>query len=359
MMAEFASIPGAVFWVSMIITLPALFVVLGGPVTGLLTDRLGRKPVLVGSLLLTGLAGSAGFFLDNIGIILVTRAFVGFGIAGATTATNSLIADYFEGQQRAKFMGLQSAFTGLAGVFFLPLGGFLVDIDWHYAFLSHLPLLALFPLAMIFINEPEVVSHERSFVGKLRITFTPTLIYIFAAIFLSQFTFMTVPVFIAYFMTDLLGVGGSAVGLVGAAGGVFSFFGGVIYERISRKMTYRNLTIWGFLLMGLGFLILGLASSWPFIIIGQLIVGFFVGLNTSTLTDWLASRVSAEVRGRANGIFVTMMFLGQFAMSFVFTPVVNSASYQAAYILSAVIIVFSGMAGLWVKQSSIKNNEDV
>lgn len=44
---DFSGVPGAAFWVPLVFTLPALFVVLGGPVVGFLTDRLGRKPVLV------------------------------------------------------------------------------------------------------------------------------------------------------------------------------------------------------------------------------------------------------------------------------------------------------------------------
>ena len=353
MLAEFSSIPGAAFWVSMIITLPALFVVVGGPITGFLTDRYGRKPVLVVSILLCGVSGSAGYFLNSIAAILVTRALVGFGIAGATTATNSLIADYFEGQQRAKFMGFQSAFTGLGGVVFLPIGGILADINWHYAFLAYLPLFVLFPLALIFIKEPEQVVHQPGTEIETRLIWTPTIYYIFSAIFISHFAFMTMPVYIAYFMTALLGVGGLEIGILGAASGIFSFLGGVLYERIGRKAGFRDIALIGFFTFSLGFLALGFARGWPLVITGQLILGFCIGLNTSNLTNWLADKVSAQMRGRANGIFVTMMFLGQFITSFVCTPIVTAAGYNSAYIVSAVIIVLLGLAGLFLKQDKV------
>lgn len=355
MLAEFASIPGAAFWVSMIITLPALFVVVGGPITGFLTDRYGRKPVLVVSILLCGVSGSAGYFLNSIAAILVTRALVGFGIAGATTATNSLIADYFEGQQRAKFMGFQSAFTGLGGVVFLPIGGILADINWHYAFLAYLPLFVLFPLALIFIKEPEQVVHQPGTEIETRLIWTPTIIYIFSAILISHFAFMTMPVYIAYFMTELLGVGGLEIGIMGAASGIFSFLGGVLYERIGRKAGFRDIALIGFFIFGLGFLALGFAGGWPLVITGQLILGFCIGLNTSNLTNWLAGKVSVQMRGRANGIFVTMMFLGQFITSFVYTPIVTAAGYNSAYIVSAVIIVLLGLAGLFLNQDKVGN----
>lgn len=355
MMTAFASVPGAEFWVSMIITLPALFVVIGGPITGFFTDRFGRKPVLVFSILLAGVSGSAGYFLDNLTVILISRALVGLSIAGATTATNALIADYFTGQRRAKFMGLQAATTGILAATFLLLGGILADINWQYTFLPHVILFFLFPLAVIFIKEPEAVSSQGENITLSRLRLSPTVIFIFAAIFICQLTFMTVPVFIAYFMTNLLDAGAVEVGMVGAASGLFSFMAGILYERIGRRLGFREITFAGFLVFGVGFLVLGLAGSWSLIIIGQLIVGFGSGLNVANLSNWLADQVSIEVRGRANGLFVALLFLGQFMTSFVFTPIANLRSYNFVYILSAVIITLTGVFALFIKTDRVQD----
>lgn len=358
MMAAFALVPGAEFWVSMIITLPALFVVIGGPITGFFTDRFGRKPVLVFSLLLGGVSGSAGYFLDDITVILISRALVGLSIAGSTTATNALIADYFSGQQRAKFMGLQAAITGILAALFLFVGGILADINWQYTYLPHVFLFLLFPLALFSIKEPEAALSHAKDSTKSHLNLTSTVLFIFVAIFICQLTFMTVPVFIAYFMTNLLDAGAIEVGLVGAASGLFSFMAGILYERIGRRLGFREITFAGFLVFGLGFLVLGLAGNWSLTIIGQMIVGFGSGLNVANLTTWLADQVSIEVRGRANGIFVTMLFLGQFMTSFVFTPIANLRSYNFVYFLSAVIISVTGVLALFVKNDRIREQVD-
>ena len=353
MMRAFSAVPGAEFWVSMIITLPALFVVIGGSITGFFTDRFVRKPVLVSSILLAGISGSAGYFLNDLTVILISRALVGLSIAGSSTATNALIADYFTGQQRAKFMGFQSATTGIMAASFLLLGGILADINWQYTFLPHVILFFLFPLAAIFIKEPEAVSSQGEDSTKSRLRLTSTVIFIFAGIFICQLTFMTVPVFIAYFMTNLLGAGSIEVGLAGAASGVFSFLAGILYERIGRRLGFREITFAGFLVFGVGFLILGLAGNWSMTIIGQLIVGFGSGLNVANLANWLANQVSIEVRGRANGYFVSLLFLGQFMTSFIFTPIANLRSYNFVYILSAVIISLTGVLALFLKKDPI------
>jgi MFS family permease len=345
MLSAFESVPGAAFWVAMIFTLPALFVVLGGPLIGFLTDRFGRKPVLLFSILLGGLGGSSAVFLNAIGPILVSRALVGLSMAGSMTATNALIADYFEGQDRAKFMGLQSAFTGLMGVIFSLVGGLFAELNWHYAFLSYLPLLLLLPLAWITINEPAVahITKEKLQQDKLKIDIPK--IYIYSAIFINQLTFLTIPVYIAYFMTLLLQASAWEIGLVGAVSGMFSFWGGILFQRFIKKTNYLILNLISFLFLGVGFLVLGMAYSWFMVVLGQLIAGFCVGLTVPNLATWLASDVKPGLRGRANGIFVTMLYLGNFLTSLIFTPIINRTSYHFAYLLSAVIIILTGVGG--------------
>lgn len=346
MLKTFEDVPGAALWVSLVITLPALFVVVGGPLTGFLTDRFGRKPILVGSILLSGLAGTGAFFLNQLFAILISRALVGISIAGAMTATNALIADYFSGQERAKFMGYQSAFLGLGVIVFMPIGGFLADISWEYTFLSYVPVLFIFLPALFALREPEM-SRPPDFINqKIGIPINSTQGFIFGAVFVLMFSFVTIPVFLAYFMSEILSAGGTEVGLVGGLSGLMTFFGGMSYERIGRRLSYPQVIVAGFILFGVGFISLGLASSWVLVILGTSIVGYGLGLNMANLTTWLAHVVSPDMRGRANGIFMTMRFLAEFLGSLVFTPIINLTSYNFGYILSAVIVISMGFATL-------------
>jgi len=343
MMEAFETVPNAALWISLILTLPALFVVLSGPVSGFLTDRFGRKKVLVSALFLCGLSGSAGFLLSSLWMILVSRALVGLGIAGVTTATNALISDLFEGPARERFMGFQSAITGFNGVVFLILGGILSDINWHLAFLAYLPLLVLFPLAWIFIREPLAIKQHGDEIIEAKLQLDRKKVFIFAVTFLSQFAFVTVPIFIGYYLIGLLGANSTMVGIVGAISNAAAFLIGLIYGRIRQRMSFQNIFLISGLLMGLGLLAMGLAKSWFLIILAEVILGVCVGLNLSNLPTWLASEVSPFVRGRANGIYVSMLYFGQFAGSILFTPLSQITGYPTVYFIVSGLSVLTGL----------------
>ncbi|MEO0013265.1 MAG: Bacillibactin exporter, partial [Cyanobacteriota bacterium] len=134
MQEYFADVPNSALLVRLVLTIPALFIAIGGLFAGQLVDRLGRKPLLIGSALLYGIAGSSGFILNSLGAILVGRALLGLSVAGIMTGVTTLIGDYYTGQTRANFMGLQAAFMGLGGVVFLSVGGFIADLNWRFPF---------------------------------------------------------------------------------------------------------------------------------------------------------------------------------------------------------------------------------
>lgn len=343
MMEAFETIPNAGLWISLILTLPALFVVIGGPISGFLTDRFGRKKVLVSALFLCGLSGSAGFLLDSLWAILASRALVGLGIAGVTTATNALISDLFEGPARERFMGYQSAITGFNGVVFLILGGILSDINWRLAFLAYSPLLVLFPLAWIFIHEPIAIKPHGDEIIEAKLKLDRKKNFIFTVTFLSQFAFVTVPIFIGYYLIGLLEANSTTVGIVGAISNAAAFLIGLVYGRIRKRMSFQNIFLISGLLMGLGLLAMGLAKTWFLIILAEVILGVCVGLNLSNLPTWLASEVSPFVRGRANGIYVSMLYFGQFAGSVLFTPLSQITGYPTVYFIVSGLSVLTGL----------------
>ncbi|MFT5999411.1 MAG: MFS family permease [Neolewinella sp.] len=87
--------------------------------------------------------------------------FLGVGISSSMTIVITLVGDYFEGEERQKFIGYQAAFIGMAGIVFLSLGGFLATLHWRVPFLIYSFSLLLIPIIFFFLEEskpPTILS---------------------------------------------------------------------------------------------------------------------------------------------------------------------------------------------------------
>lgn len=94
-----------------------LGVMAGALISGPLGDRVGRKPMLIASIAIFGLASLASAFASSLGFLAATRFFTGLGIAGGFTGTTALTGDYTPARLRATM--IMVTFTGA------PLGGFI------------------------------------------------------------------------------------------------------------------------------------------------------------------------------------------------------------------------------------------
>jgi AAHS family 4-hydroxybenzoate transporter-like MFS transporter len=92
-------------------------IMVGALSAGPLGDRFGRRPLLLASLTLFGVASLLSAFVDSLGIMSVLRFFTGVGIGGGFSGAASLTGDYTP--QRRRALMIMASFTGA------PLGGFL------------------------------------------------------------------------------------------------------------------------------------------------------------------------------------------------------------------------------------------
>ena len=114
-----------------LLSIPALFIILGAPLVGWLSDNVGRKSLLNVSLIVFGLAGTSGYFADSFMFMFIGRAVLGLSIAGIKTATVAMVGDYYEGPERNRIIGWQGSAMKFGGVIFMLLGGFLANSSWQ------------------------------------------------------------------------------------------------------------------------------------------------------------------------------------------------------------------------------------
>ena len=148
------------FQVGLLITFfsaPAALII---PFLGYLSDRIGRKIIIVPSLLLYGLGGfvaglAAAFLSSPYYLVLGGRVVQGVGAAGTAPIAMALAGDLFQTKERSESMGILEAANGLGKVLSPIIGSAVALIVWYALFFSY-ALLSL-PVALLvwfFVQDP-------------------------------------------------------------------------------------------------------------------------------------------------------------------------------------------------------------
>ncbi|WP_414564775.1 MULTISPECIES: MFS transporter [unclassified Anabaena] len=357
MRAYFSDMMNADYWVRLILTIPALFIVIGAPLAGLIVDRFGRKSLLVISVLIYGLAGSSGFILSSLGQILIGRALLGLTVAGIMTSTTTLIADYYVGQARAKYMGLQAAFMNLGGVLFLSSGGFLADINWRMPFLIYLLALLILPLVVFVLYEPTRIDTTTSDIRQ-QATRVPIklLILIYGSALVSQIVFYLIIVQLPFYLQSLANTSASQSGLAIAFTTLFSGLTAIAYGKVKAHLNFTAILTLSFALFGIGYIAIGVVSTYTQAFIGLAIAGMGLGLVMPNFTVWLSALVPDAIRGRALGGLTTFFFLGQFLSPIISQPLSQKLGFNNTYSLTGAFMFLVAVILLSMKQQLVTLN---
>ncbi|MCU0651020.1 MAG: MFS transporter [Candidatus Omnitrophica bacterium] len=120
--------------IKLVLTLPSLLIIPFSLLGGWLASRMKKKTILLIGLVIYFLGGVGGGLAKNITQLLIIRGIFGIGVGLIIPLSISLIADFYEKQERAKMMGLSGSVSHFGGVVFLLLSGWLACMNWRYAF---------------------------------------------------------------------------------------------------------------------------------------------------------------------------------------------------------------------------------
>ncbi|MFM9969426.1 MAG: MFS transporter [Burkholderiales bacterium] len=334
-MAEvFSDTPNAPFLAKLILTTPALFIVIFAPLGGLFIDRFGRVKFLFANMLLYGFAGASGFFLSDLHHILVGRALLGVAVAGIMTTTTTLIGDYFAGAERLKYVGLQGVYFSFAGVLFVGAGGILAEFDWRWPFLVYLSSWIVLIPAIKFLHEP---SHEARNQGGGGASPVPTqpLILAYALTFFLLVVFYMTPVQIPFLLRDM-GVHSSGLAALAICLGSLTSGGGAMMQRrFHYRVGFVSIYAYSMILVAVGYGLIATTHSYAMVLVGTAISGFGAGVLFPNAAMWVTTLAPPRLRGRLLGMMTASMYLGQFFSPILVEPAVAAVGLSGAFALAA------------------------
>jgi MFS family permease len=333
MAAAFSGVKNADFLVKLVLTIPALMIAVCASVPGRLIGRHGRLRILRMSLLLYAVAGTSGFYLDNLYAILISRAFLGASVGVSMTIVITLVVDYFDGRERQRFVSMQLAFVSLMGILFIGLGGVLADIGWRYPFLLYLFALVVLPLTLLYLREHAITTKTNGIHQQVKAP--PITRILFINIMLMWIIFFLIPVQIPFYFKAIGIVKnsmiGAAIALSAGASAVSSFF----YAKVKGLFSFLTVYAMGYLLMAVGFSFIAVANTYMMAVAAMILSGFGMGMMIPNTNMLVMKIVPPAIRGKEIGKLTTFWFLGQFVSPVVISPVLKSQSLASVFMLAA------------------------
>jgi predicted MFS family arabinose efflux permease len=144
--------------IGLLVTAFTLPTVLLGPIIGIVADQFGRKKIIVPSLILFGIAGTACAFARNFHLLLFLRFLQGIGAASLLSLGVTLIGDLYTGAKRTTAMGYNASVSSIGTALYPTLGGALATMGWFYPFMLPLVAIPVGLLVWFLLKNPEPKS---------------------------------------------------------------------------------------------------------------------------------------------------------------------------------------------------------
>lgn len=308
----------AAVWVGVFGTVYALVQFLSAPVQGTLSDRFGRRPVILLSCLGLALDFVLMALAQTLPWLLLGRVIAGITSASFTTA-NAYIADVTAPADRARSFGMLGAAFGTGFVVGPLMGGWLGSIDLRLPFWCAAGL-ALLNVTYGYFVLPESLPPERRsarFEWKHTVPFRsllllrryPQVFGLAGVVFLANLAHYVYPSIFVLFADYRFGWGPREVSWVLAAVGVFSIVvNALLVGRVVGWLGERRTLLIGLACGSVGFAIYGSAGvGWAFLL--GLPVSALWALATPATQSLITRQVGSEVQGRIQGSLMSLVSL--------------------------------------------------
>lgn len=144
-----------------VVSIFLLMTAVSTPIYGKLADSLGRKPVFLFGIAVFVIGSALCGIAQNMVELILFRVIQGLGSGAVQPVAVTIIADLYTLEKRAKMLGLNSGFWGVASVIAPLLGGFIVQhLSWHWIFYINVPLGILAFLLVIFFFKETKTSKD-------------------------------------------------------------------------------------------------------------------------------------------------------------------------------------------------------
>lgn len=297
------------------------------PLLGALSDRYGRRPILLVSLLGAAFDYLLMAFAPNLTVLFIGRVISGLTGASMTVAT-SYIADVSDDSNRAANFGMIGAAFGLGFIFGPLLGGVLGSFGAHYPFLAAALLnLANFAFGYFVLPESLPPTERRQvqlkrlnpLTGLLHAFSRPGILVLVWIHFFFQISGQVYPSIWTLFVQHKFSWDAFAVGLSLSVVGISSaFVQGVLTRVLTPKLGEHRAAFVGLLIQAVSMLAFAfISTSW--LLYPVIVLSCFAGLAGPSIQALLTQRVPMNEQGELQGSLTSVTSLAAILSPLIYT----------------------------------------
>ncbi len=298
--------------VQMIISVPAIFIVITNAAFPRLCRKFGGKTLTMIGLLLYTVGGCIAGAFSNIVLVLIMRAFVGIGVGIIMPLSTGLLSFYFPPEQQAKLMGCSSAMNQMGGVAATLLSGVLANISWRLSFLVYLMgFISIIPCILFMPNDNINRQDNPAAGGSVRGSLMRQNYVYIAAMFLLMTTFFIYPANFAMETIQENIIPSKYIAVIMAGMDFIAFFGGLLFVYL-KKLCGRYARFTAPLLFLAGYLLLAFGGGWFGALAGSACIGFANGAGIPFIIFEASVRAGKAAATTVMPLISAALYLAQF-----------------------------------------------
>jgi MFS family permease len=310
------------------------------PVAGVLADRFGRKPLLIGGLVLFGVSGGGVGLVTSFDAALALRFLQGVGFAAAMPVTITVLGDIYEGSREATVQGLRTAGNFVSNTIGPVVAAVLIGIAWQYPFAIFLLTLpvAVWVWVALPSTAPDSQSSLRGYVEDLlALVRRPDMALILLSFGLRFVVFYGFLTYVSFLGKQTIGVTTVIVGIVTSVKAVASIVGSTQAGRLTLRGHTALVAAIAFGLMAVGMLLPGMVPTLPTLVVGSVLLGVGDGVIAPVQKSLVTNLAPAELRAGAISSSSTVQNAGKAAAPVAMSGILATGGAPAVFVSLGVI----------------------
>ena len=307
---------------SFTMTIFFIFMAIGILILGPMSDKYGRKPVLIASISISMIFSAACAFTPNITLLIVARAASAFGAGGMVAISTALIKDSYEGKEMSKVLSVTQAFMLIAPMLAPVLGAIILKVaDWKMTFIV-LAILTGVSLVGAFLLQETLPVKERTqsstiqtILGLRKVAKNPNFSSLLFVGALIAAPFMAYLALASYIYIDGFGVSETTFSMYFALNAGASILGPVMYMRFGAGSVKKVISAGIIVAIISAILILTIGNASPIIfLLSYVLYSIMTSYFRPLISDLLLSATKTDVGATSSVMNFGFTVIGSIGM---------------------------------------------